>query len=173
MKRVILGIAAALCANSHAVFFDLEPNNSLAQAQVINRPASSFSDLGFMSLGQAGDVDVLQIQLYAGENFIAVTTPTQDNQQLVPDTRMALLDELGVPLMIDDDGGPGQGSRVEAQIFLTGTYYIAIAGYDDPFFEGLSQEQGTYTLSVLAVPEIPAWLGLLPALILIRRSRKR
>ncbi len=172
MRNLAVLVGIGVASLSQAVFFDLEPNGSLVGAQDLVRPLGIFSDVGLMSLTAGGDVDVVRVRLYAGESFTAVTTPTSDSQFSNPDTRIAILDFLGTPLVEDDDSGPGLGSLAQINIFQTGTYYIAVAGFDDPLFQGTSSVQGNYTLTVSAVPEPASFMALgLGALSLLRRRR--
>ncbi len=168
LQIFLLGAVAA----SHAVFIDLEPNNSIPAAQAIDRPLGAFADVGIMSLTE-GDVDVLQISLWAGEVLTAITTPMENAVFTSSDTRMTLFDSLGTPLQTNDDSGPGLGSAIQYSAFLSGTYYLAIAGFDDPFYQGHSTQQGSYTVTLSVVPEPASMFGLTLGLLAIGRRLRR
>lgn len=171
MKQCLIPIILAASGMAHAVFFDLEPNNTVLTAQALNRPAGVFSDVGLMSL-TAGDVDVISVQLFAGETFTAVATPTDNTQYTDPDTRMALIGPGGGIVQENDDSGPGFGSLVQFFVVIPGTYHVVVSGFSDFNYNGAHTQDGTYALTVSAVPEpaTMAVLGLGLAAMLRRRK---
>lgn len=141
---------------SHAFVLEIEPNNTTITAQELMRPSPVFSQLLLAQL-TIGDLDYFKIDLSAGETLTAITTPLSNPQLTLPDTRMHLLDMDLTTVQISDDAGNGPGSVIQYRVVRAGTYYLAVAGWEDHLLQGISTQQGTYALTTSVVPE-PATL---------------
>src|SRR5262249_9373129 len=88
--------------------FDLEPNNTLAQAQPVQSRVVAGTQVmsGYLD---NGDVDTYAISLTAGAVLQAATQTPYDGSGLPNNTlnpRLRLLDSNGVQVALDEDGAP-------------------------------------------------------------------
>lgn len=103
---------------------EVEPNNSLATAQLLScgdvlRPAF---------LTPARDTDYVAFTATAG-SIITVGTDADGATGQIGDTRVRLFDANGVTLATDDDSGPGLYSLLTFTAPYTGTYYVGFAAF--------------------------------------------
>lgn len=162
---VVAGVATA-------DIVEVEPNDTMGTATPIVRQASPWADVGVMMLTAGGDdVDFFSIELSAGEIITVITTPF-DDPFTDPDTMAALFDSDGNEVAFNDDGGPGFGSAYRFVVEVSGTYFIAITGFNDRDFNGGHNQDGAYALTVSIVPAPPA-LALLAGGLFMRRRRRR
>lgn len=183
------GFAASLwTVPAMAQISETEPNNTLANATAISRPATGpFASVGIESL-TANDVDVFSLVLSANELLTFNTAPLSITPGLdTPDTAIALVNSGGTIVAINDDIGPTDfGSAIQYLVPSSGTYFLAVTGSDDAAaaavggtfgsgsFSGAHPETGQYalTVSVVQVPE-PASIGLIGAVGLLGLRRRR
>lgn len=184
MKKVLAIVCGvAVVAPSFAFFTETEDNGSAANANLINRIAGPWADVGVAQLGTNGtDRDWFKVRLFAGEDFTAITTPRNDNTFNSPDTMLALISTAGNSVLASNDDANGFGSAVRFRITQTGDYYVAVTGFGagDPTQigtwtgTGSHGQVGDYALTLSTVPE-PATIGALAlglAAIGARRRRK-
>ncbi len=103
---------------------EVEPNGSLATAQVLNcgdvlRPAT---------ISAGNDTDYVKITVPAG-TVITVGTDADGTTGQVTDTRIRLFNASGVVLASDDDSGPGLYSLLTYTATSGGTFYVGFAGF--------------------------------------------
>ncbi len=166
-------MAAVPAGLASAEITELEPNDSIANANPIDRDPGIWADVGLMALGgDGGDVDYFAIDLVAGESMIVTVTPFDNIDFTDPDTILGVFDVGGTMLAFDDNGGVGNGSLLVFAPDTSDTYYIGISGGGDDDFNGDHGESGTYSLSVRVVP-VPATLALLSAAGLVAGRRRR
>ena len=138
-KTLLSALALGLAGAASALVIDTEPNNLPSGANLFNRVGNgAFADIALGGL-TLGDSDFYKIRLNAGDFFSAIVFPTGVVYS-EPDTYLGLIDPTGTTVLIgsDDDGidpGDEYGSALRFQIPTTGDYYIAVAGYNDTFFE--------------------------------------
>lgn len=169
---VVLAMAGAV----NAAFVETEPNNSIATADPI--PATGpipWSDVGVVSLAAGGgDLDYFAVTLAQNEILTAVTTPIAP-MFTGPDTLLALFNSGGGMLVMDDDsgnGGTSNGSTIQWQATLAGTYYLGVTGTGDASFLGTHAQEGLYVLTLSVVPEPASLLALMAGLPLLLRRRR-
>ncbi len=174
-----LGVALLACPASAAII-ELEPNNTLATATPIVRGAVPWMDMGLGDLAIiGGDVDFFEISLNLGELMVVGTLPLHV-PYLAPDTVLGVFSSGGTLLTVNDDAdATTKGSKVSWGAAYSGFHYIAVSGFDDMNFDGLSDsggtphvEDGLYALSVTIVPE-PGPLVLLGAGVVVGVLRRR
>jgi hypothetical protein len=164
-NRRVIGIVTAILALSSsacwATLIESESNDSIGTADPITPlGAPIWADAGEMELGTGGDVDFFSIELKQGEILMAATTPLVTSFT-EPDTILALFDQGGTILALNDNAGsddPGDseynlGSKIEYQVDVDDTYFIRVVGSDN-------NQVGAYALTVTVIPE-PATLILL------------
>ena len=191
LRTPLIASLLAVAAASQAVLFETEPNNTFATANAFTGTSAYYTDQAIANL-TLGDVDWFSIQLKAGDFLSAATTPL-DPTFLAPDTYMALFDTTGASILVsNDDGGEDPtgttyGSAIRYQALTAGTYFLAVAGYNDTYNDDDvesyqapvdSVEVGRYSLLVgttpQAVPEPASMVALgVGALALVRRRRNR
>jgi hypothetical protein len=171
--RVLPISIAAVCLLSgvaSATIDEVEPNNSLATAQVLpfGTPGSE-AVLGSLT---PGDVDFYSVDLVAGHLFTANIfdfTPGDDTDN---DSVLALFDSDGDLIALDDDGGPGFLSVLFLIVPETGTYTIGVTGFPDFDFVGDHGEDFIYKLVINRSVPAPATLALLAAGVAVGRRRR-
>jgi hypothetical protein len=166
MRHLVIMSAVALAAGTaSAALVEVESNNTLATANVV--PGAVFAVSGGFAFDGSivpDDVDYITLgtTLNAGDFLVAsvfenfVTIPTADSM-------LALFNSAGTEIEFDDDDGPAALSSFGVIIPATGVYTLAITGYNDRNFDGLTHpEDFDYKLivGVNRIPE-PATLGLL------------
>lgn len=183
-------VVALTTAVSQAAIIESEPNNTPATADVIAIGAVPYADAGVLDM-RDGDIDVFSVSLDAGDVLVANATglnglPLGSN----PDLVLGVFDAAETLVAFDDDAGLELGASVGYVVPSTGSYYVAISGYDgnlsyptlgDSFatanmFDGGHVESGSYLLALSVTPNVPepaammllAMGGLVPAL---RRAR--
>lgn len=184
---LVLGLAV-LVSTASATLMEIEPsalsgvNDTTATADPIMRGPVLWVDAGIMHLAPGGgDVDFFSIELAEGEIMMATVTPLVD-LFFNPDTIIAIFDDGGAQLAINDDVDvyTNLGSKVDWQAQYSGTYYIGVTGYDDYDFNGYSDampaeihgEAGAYMMAVAITPE-PTMCVLLGLGSLVFMKKKR
>lgn len=123
---------------------EVEPNNSLATAQLLNcgdvlRPAT---------ISAASDTDYVTFTATAG-TIMTIGTNADGTTGQLTDSRIRLFNASGAVLASDDDSGPGAYSLITFTATYTGTYYVGIAGYSSSY-------TGTYQAFInCQVPQPP------------------
>jgi len=172
-KLLLASMLAGLSVASQAIIFEFESNNTTGTANLINRGASPWADVGQLSLSPAGDNDYFMFTLFAGETLTAITTPMQ-TQFSAPDTMIHLLDSGLVEVAFNDDAGSGFGSAIRYTALTSGTFYLGITGFGDRNFVGNHTEFGDYVLTMSVVPEPGTMIALSAgAAALVARRRRR
>lgn len=97
-------------------------------------------------IGAAGDIDWFAINLVEGRPYRINADRTDDEL----DPLLRLLDEKGVEIADDDDGGAGVNAYLSHTSVTGGLYYIAVSGFSDSV--------GHYTLRV-SDTDVPGNLG--------------
>ena len=174
LLTAVLALSSSAC---WATLIESETNDSRAEADPIARGPAIWADAGVMHLASGGeDMDFFSIDLMEGEILMAATTPLEELFAM-PDTILALFNEAGTLLVLNDNAGSSDpddqgfnlGSKIEYKAPEDATYYIGVTGYDDFDFDGKSDESnntvahdeiGAYVLTAVAIPE-PATLILL------------
>jgi serralysin len=121
-----------------------------ADAPGVNDPVSTWDDVSLDpgdsyrgSIGFAGDIDIISVELVAGQRYgISATGLT------LPDTVLAVVSGNGGEVYENDDYS-GLNSYVEFTAGATGTYYIAVNGYG-----ATTYYTGSYVINVESV-ELP------------------
>jgi hypothetical protein len=189
-------VAAGLLAfgPAHA---ENEPNDTLAQAEVLNNPAGSFLIGGSRSFADPSDDFFSILVRQAGMLRIAASSSSS-----AADSIMGLFDSSG-QLLASNDNGAGMGgmSLIEFGITAPGTYTIGFSGFNagfiactdtvtqcydtdgdfvfDQFVAGGGDGGSTgwdyqlHVSGVAAVPEPASMLLLIPGLALPALSRRR
>lgn len=181
MKKLLaLALVAGMGTQAYAVFFDNEPNNNAAQAQIVNRVLGPWADIGVMSL-TPNDSDWMKVRFYGGENITVSTMGVGNDIDGPPDTVIALINPAGnAVLTSNDDSGNGLMSMFRYRITADGDYYIAVTGYvggnqgQVGFYTGNGHGQnGDYAVTISVVPEPATMAALgLGLAALLRRRRK-
>ena len=99
-----------------------------------------------------GEVDFISIDVVAGQTYMISLYGAGDNP--LPDTFLALLDNEGILVNSDDDGGAGVNSLLTFTAEYTGQYTIGVAGFANPG----QTATGSYTVDVVqqaATDEVP------------------
>jgi len=163
-----LGIAAAAAP---ATLHEVEPNDSIASAQIIPVIPQCFSEAVNGGL-VPGDVDFYQIELFGGILFIAslfdFTPQLVDN-----DAILALFDDGGAMIAFGSDGGTGVLSVLFLIVPHSGTYYVGVSGVGDNGFIGDHEQLFPYKLVVSSCVPAPGALAALLFACCCGRSRRR
>ncbi len=123
---------------------EVEPNNSLATAQLLScgdvlRPAT---------ISASGDTDYVKITVPANTTLTIGTDADGTTGQLT-DSRIRLFNASGVVVASDDDSGPGAYSLLTYVATAGGTFYVGVAGYSSSY-------TGSYKLFVTcSTPQPP------------------
>ncbi len=183
--------AAVMCVavSAQAAIIEVEPNDDLASAQALLKPAVPYADVVTGSLGSDTDYDIFKIDLAADEVLTVTTTPLTDFGS-VPDTELGVVDPSLTWAVVNDDAGSDSGatseygSAVRLLAEAAGTYYVVVTGYPDMPAAGEAfdlaglgddvHDTGLYSLtySVTPVPE-PATLALLAGGLGVMTIRRR
>ncbi|MDP2080620.1 MAG: PPC domain-containing protein [Pseudotabrizicola sp.] len=99
---------------------------------VIN-PGDSFA--GTYSNGS--DVDVIAVNVVAGQTYTVSLTGIANATNPAPDTYLRILNGNGTVIHFDDDGGPGYNSQITFTATTTGYHYIQVSQF------GVSSGTGT------------------------------
>jgi len=179
IRLIAASAVLALASNAFAVYYETEPNDTIATATPIfltcNPPSA---DIGFGTLAP-GDVDIYAIHIPRNCILTGITTPfgSIPANFSSPDTLLGVLSPGGALIIENDDAGtdaiggagvgPVRGSAV--RYMNTGpddVYYLRVRGF-------LDQASGPYALTVSLFPE-PATIGLvLGGLAMLARRRAR
>lgn len=136
---------SAACLVEGDVMTEAEPNDTTATAN----PLASH-DAVLASISPASDVDVYAVTVPAGASLRLLTHSPGILTSCPGDTNVELLSSAGVVMATDDDGGPGECSRVDpsthaaAKAMAAGTYYVRVKSW--------SAAIGAYQLSVEVLP---------------------
>ncbi|MFP4145503.1 MAG: DVUA0089 family protein [Phycisphaeraceae bacterium] len=181
-RHLLVAALAAVglsAATASASIIETEPNDTLAEANAITitRTGGIWADAGVLSLdATAEDVDFFSLDLLADEALTLTTTPLGSSDFGDPDTMLGIFDGQGTLLDYTDDtdgsltttgDDSGLGSTLRFHASETGTYYVAVTGFNDANFNGIEDndtighgETGLYVLTASVVPE-PASLALM------------
>lgn len=133
-----------------------------ADAPGVNDPVSTWDDVSLDpgdsyrgSIGFAGDIDIISVELVAGERYeISATGLT------LPDSVLAVVSSDATEVYENDDIGPVDGvyifdSSITFTAGSTGTYYIAVNGYEPPTTGPTAYYTGTYRIDIegVALPD--------------------
>ncbi len=115
------------------------------------------------ALEYIGDVDMYSIYVQAGQN-LTFTTKTNDSAW---DSYLRLFNSNGVELAFDDDSGVGAFSALEYAFTTTGTYYLAVSGFDNTGYDpltgdgdALASSTGTYSIQIAQPNSAPTNIAL-------------
>ncbi|MGQ9916104.1 MAG: PEP-CTERM sorting domain-containing protein [Bryobacteraceae bacterium] len=142
------------------IYSEVEPNNSLATANLIASHDGSITIYG----SRIGDnsADYFRFPAVAGDTLTATVCCTGDPM-------LALFDPGGVLVVYDDDSGPGWMPYLSYPISSSGLWTIAVTGYADYGFSGGGSSGWDYTATITLqhpadseIPEPATW-GLLAA----------
>lgn len=111
-----LSISASGCAS------EIEDNDSLGLADYVGQLPGNACAVG--SIGVIGDVDVYSLTV-TEQTTLTVSTVTNE------DTEIALLDEVGNVLAINDDYAIGEYWSWIEQDVAAGTYYVVVSEHGD------------------------------------------
>jgi cysteine-rich repeat protein len=110
---------------------ELEPNDTTAQAAAL---ASGINPVGFTGDGKirasipvAGDIDVFELDLAPAQSVVRIETFDASGIDCLAgtDTKLSLLNSLGVPIHLDDDSGIGTCSALELNL-ASGGYFLRV-----------------------------------------------
>ena len=110
---------------------ELEPNETKSQADLL---ASALNPIGFTgdgtirgSIAVVGDEDVFAFDLAPAQSVVRIETFDASGSDCLAgiDTKLSLLNSLGIPVRTDDDSGIGACSALELNI-PSGGYYIRV-----------------------------------------------
>ena len=174
---VSIVVVLSISVPAFSAIMESEPNDSIATADLI--PDPGFDPWGEVVMADlfVGDVDYFEIILGAGDELAVTTTLFSFS----PDTLIALYRADGTLLAWDDAPGSDR-DYINWTVDVSGSYFIAVTGFDDVGFanngvpDGDHTQSGFYVLTV-AVDVIPepatlVLLGLGGIGILIHRRRK-
>ena len=130
-----------------------ELNITLEQLNQLTTVASGSigTDAGTIEVG-ATDVDLFSFNVPDAGGLVTIQTSVNDANNQV-DTILRLFDANGNEITIDDDGGDGRFSRIEA-ILESGQYFAGVSGYNNAYYNptvadsGISGGTGTYSLQL-------------------------
>ncbi len=110
---------------------EIEPNDTTAEASVLS---SSINPVGFTgdgkirgAIGVIGDADVFAFDLAPAQSVVRIETFDASGIDCLAgtDTKLSLLNSLGVPIHVDDDSGVGACSALELHL-ASGGYYLRV-----------------------------------------------
>lgn len=166
MNRTLRGCpalaAAVLCLGPlRAMAVDVEPNDTLAAAQVVvgsaagetliagelfeipfTFPDGATTSLHTLAQGQVNVHDIAGLPAGAA----ALVFLDNDLGFVAPDTVMRALDEMGGEVAFDDDGsvfGNGVASGFLTTVNSDGSLHLEVTGYADYDFDGIDDIDGT------------------------------
>jgi cysteine-rich repeat protein len=115
---------------------EVEPNATVQTANVY--APSAF----FASIADAADVDVVAIEVAAGQKLIAQTFDLGDGgcARFELDNLIEVLNSVGTPFGSDDDGGTGFCAALATDALSAGTYHVRVSasGVAESFLYRLS-----------------------------------
>lgn len=114
----------ALCNAAHAIG-ELEPNNTLATAQLIGAPGAPFVITGGRPFADTSD-DFFRFQALSG-GMLRIAASSPDG---LADSIMGLFNGNGLLLASNDDAGGGTMSVIEFMLPTAGTYVLGLSGYN-------------------------------------------
>lgn len=137
--RCAIAAAVFVCASEAGAQMtgflrDTEPDNNSTETAPVLRRRDSAALTGVFGM-TPGDTDYTTIGLDAGAMLTLVTMPLNATM-MSPDTVLTVLDENGVPLVSDDDGGSNstgtdaRGSVVRFQAPAAGAYRVRVQGFN-------------------------------------------
>ena len=123
-----------------------EPNDSLSAARNINLPFNSSDVVRFTEIEPTGgDIDFFAFTAEAGQTLVAEVTAGGI------DSLIALFDDAGNLVAVDDDGGSGLLSQIVFPISATGSYTLAVTTFPDVGFVGAGGSGGRYVLDIATI----------------------
>lgn len=192
----LLAAALLACASQAHAIGEVEPNSTLATAQLLGAPGGPFTVTGSRQFADPSD-DFFRFNALAGGVLRVVSTSPSG----AADSIMGLFNGSGLLLASNDDAGGGFMSTIEFTLPSAGAYVLGFSGYNpglltctgsvtscydtngdfvfDTFVAGGGAGGSAgwdYTLSFSGaslVPEPHAALLFLPALALLRLMRSR
>ncbi|MEO1428139.1 MAG: DVUA0089 family protein, partial [Cyanobacteria bacterium J06633_8] len=138
---------------SSAISLENDINITLEQLNQLTTVASDSIgiDEGTIEVG-ATDVDLFSFNVTDAGGLVTIQTTVNDASNQV-DTILRLFDASGNEITIDDDGGEGRFSRIEA-ILEPGQYFAGVSGFDNAYYNptvinsGISGGTGSYSLQL-------------------------
>ncbi|MEO7332025.1 MAG: DUF4215 domain-containing protein, partial [Minicystis sp.] len=112
---------------------EVEPNDNSAQADAnasLPVPVLLGGDGKIRgTIGAVGDIDYLSLDLGAALSVVRIETFDASGSDCAggADTRLSLLNDLGLPLFSDDDRGVGLCSAISVNL-ASGSYYLKVEG---------------------------------------------
>ena len=94
------------------------------------------------TIDTSGDIDWLRVTLIANTTYVIDIKGAGSNSGTLSDPYASLLDSTGAKVAEDDDSGGNANAQITFTPDATGTYYVAVGGYDTA--------TGTYTVSLAA-----------------------
>ena len=131
---------------------DLSEFNDTIASVLRNNATRDLVDGGDIYLGYIGDtsaiqpnldVDMIAINLEAGEVFSAATNLFTARGRVIGDTALRMFDKAGLEVDADPDGGDGLESDLNFTAPTAGTYYIAVGGDGNSFYDPNISGSGT------------------------------
>lgn len=129
---------------------DLSEFNDTIASVLRNNATRDLVDGGDIYLGYIGDtaaiqpnldVDMIAINLEAGEVFSAATNLFTARGRVIGDTTLRMFDRAGLEVAADSDGGLESVLNFTAP--TAGTYYIAVSGAGNSFYDPTIAGSGT------------------------------
>ena len=138
---------------SRAISLENDIDITLEQLNQLTTVASGSigTDAETIDVG-ATDVDLFSFNVPDAGGLVTIQTSVNDANNQV-DTILRLFDANGNEITIDDDGGDGRFSRIEA-ILESGQYFAGVSGYNNAYYNptvadsGISGGTGTYSLQL-------------------------
>jgi Bacterial pre-peptidase C-terminal domain/PEP-CTERM motif len=153
MKKYFVAAAAAVLASTSAQatsFIEVEPNGSIATAQVLAHNGS-ISLTGFReAININVFTDFFRFGATAGNTIVFRVNALGGGDPLI-----RLLDSVGAVLAQDDDSGGGLNSLITYNITQTGNYFAALRGFGNSTYNYRLTITGLTPTA--AVPEPAAW----------------
>ncbi len=131
---------------------DLSEFNDTIGSVLRNNATRDLVDGGDIYLGYIGDtsaiqpnhdVDMIAVNLEAGDVFSATTNLFTARGRTIGDTDLRMFDKLGQEVDSDPDGGDGLESALHFTAPADGTYYIAVSGAGNTTYDPNLAGSGT------------------------------